>query len=362
MMNQTLLVSSIARLPLLIPALALLGLPSGLSLPSGVPAGPTGLVDDAPVLAPVEGHRVRRSFEQSVELEATTIELFQNDETREMEGSLVQTMDEKIVVEDEFVSVDGGRVLALRRHFIELPRELVNTADDVEMEDTEESELEGEAVLFEWDEEDGEWQRSYAEDSEADEDLLDGLVFDMDMTELLPDGEVDVNDSWTFEGEGLRWLLSPGGELGRESTTREKSEIDELIDEAGDEMWADMDGGFTVTYTGAEESDGVNVAVFTLEADFEGMGEAREDLEEVDGERFVKDHFHFEGEGELRWDLDAKCLASSSLEGTISVSRTVGFETEGPDGEPFVAGQTIALEGPLSQSMTVETVGASDDE
>ena len=358
MKTQIQTATSPSRRPQLVRAIALCSLPVAL-----VAASPYSPFDAAPTLSPAEGHTVRRAFTQTATLEATSVELFQNEETRDMEASLSQSMEEELVVVDEFVTVEEGRVLALRREFTDLSRDLLNTSDGVDYDETEESGLAGETVLFEWDEDEQEWAVSFDDDdSDADEDLLEGLVFDMDMALLLPDEEIAVDDSWTFEGEGLRWLISPGGDLSWVSSEDEASDLDALIDEAGDDMWDNMDGGFTMTYVGPEETDEGRFAVFTIEAELEGAGESLEELEEVDGERFVKDTFVFEGEGEMRWDLDAGRLASATLEGSLGVSRSIGFETETPDGEDFVGGQTITLEGTMTQTMTVETYESSDDE
>ena len=68
------------------------------------------------------------------------------------------------------------------------------------------SELEGETVVFAW-EEDGE---TYAVSSEdVDEELLEELRFDYDYAALLPGESVSEDDEWFVDVDEFRSLMDP---------------------------------------------------------------------------------------------------------------------------------------------------------
>ena len=65
------------------------------------------------------------------------------------------------------------------------------------------SALEGETVMFEWDED----EEAYEVTSDADDGLLADLRMDIDFAGFLPDGAVDEGDEWELQPDAYRKVI-----------------------------------------------------------------------------------------------------------------------------------------------------------
>jgi hypothetical protein len=284
----------------------------------------------------------------------------------EMDMEVVST----VTITDEYVGMTRGRPSILNRTYDE-----INTEMNMEMiveamgQSQEESpsgagtsDLEGQTVIFTWDDEDDEYRVTFPEDDQGDEDLLENLIEDMDLRVLLPDDEVSEGDSWDIPLAGLVDVLSPGGDL--------KLDIDmdggmgmsgpppEMMGNMR-EMFGDMlEGQATATFSGTREVDGVTVAVIEIDIEIDTARDMSEFLEGVMGDEmpegmdFTLDRvdleFALEATGELLWNIRAGHLHSLELEGEAAIALDMEM------GMDF-GGQSMSMEMSMEMSGTMES-------
>jgi len=238
-----------------------------------------------------------------------------------------------IVVTDEVTAVSGGRPTKLKRTFDSLASETATSASHAMMGDmstdvSSKSELEGATVVFTWSDDAGDYQLAFDEGSSGDDDLLAGLIEDMDLRAFLPDGEVEEGATWELEPESMRGIIAPGGALKLEA--EEGSEMPMGMGQSRqptpDEALGEIDGEVSAEFAGYEEVDGVRVALIRLKYDVssskdmtEWMQETMENMEtpmpvEMDVESFDME-LAYSGEGELRWNVEKGIAHSLSLSG-----------------------------------------------
>ena len=276
------------------------------------------------------------------------------------EGLLI---DASIGVTDQYVSTKGGKVLTLLRTFDSLSMEggPESGAESVD----EFGGLEGETVKFAWDEDSGEYLKSFHE-SEGDEGQLENLSVDMDMLELLPKGEVSEGDTWEVKGEGLAHVFLPGGlplnpDAGDESA--EASLITELIQE---EIGAQLEEAFDAfaircTYAGTREDDEVSLGVI----EFEFEGDAAMDLSDmiqslidlqgaamgVEADVSASLDMELEGKGTLLWDLAAGRINNCEMSGELTVMIDIEADIEA-QGEAHTGELSAEVSSEMSWGMS----------
>lgn len=172
-----------------------------------------------------------RSFELSTALETVDSTMIVDGE--EMEGRGMgggaTTRTSTLLVTDVFEAADGTRPTTIRRTYEAMTRDTERGGGaggdrgGFEMPQFE-SELAGEDVLFVWDAEAGAYTAKLPEDSTLDEEILEGLVADLDLALLLPSGPVEIDDSWQVPFELLSHVQRPGGNLHLALPEREGSE------------------------------------------------------------------------------------------------------------------------------------------
>lgn len=271
-----------------------------------------------------------------------------------IEMSLKQST--KIEVTDVYRAVENGRLLELARSFDALTVSVdmhVSPAPEGEMPGMDSaSDLEGRTVVFHWNEEKGEYVPAFeGEASEGDAEMLEGLEEDMDLRVFLPEGEVEVGETWTVPLSELGSVIMPGGNLALRPTDMAADEgamekFEELFGDFG-ERFADMlEGDCTCTFKGTRKEDGKEVAEIALEVGIATTLDLSEMLDElirtaiaesgvpevpefdIEGADLVLD---FDGEGTLLWSLTAGRAHGFSLSGdaTLGMDLVVGFEVEG---------------------------------
>jgi hypothetical protein len=320
---------------------------------------------------PAEGLRLTKTFTFEVETSIDDMEIWVNGEETEAPGMENDTaLTASITITDHYAKVEEGRPVRVERTFDGISGEM-NTAvsnpmiGERDFEVTTESELEGTTVVFEWNDEDEEYEIAFSEDDEEeDEELLADLTFDMDLRAFLPDGEVSEDDSWEVDPEALVSLLSPGGDL--------KLSSDE--DVAGMDMGNQFDlgqqlglveGSITATYRGTRNVDGRTVGVVELAVETESsnditdfLNEASEAAAEQSGANIEQDiesadvQSEYELEGELLWDLEGGHIHSLEIEGdTESVMDLAA--TVRAMGEEIEAEQAFYMSGTLRVTVEV---------
>jgi hypothetical protein len=314
-----------------------------LLLPAAPPRGAVELE-----LAPEEGLVLekRGAFEGEMKLDDFTLEI-NGEEVPIPAPEVTNTFSGTLVVKDTYAKVADGRVERLERAFDELTQHQVSDSGDGEEVATDnESPLQGVTVVFAWNDGDGEYAVSFGEDEDAslDEDLLADLDQSIDFEQLLPGKEVAEDDTWTVGAEGVREMLSLGGDFHFED--EEDTPQETLIDEALDD---NLEATATCTYRGTREVDGRELAV--IEIALSGPGHAEADSDEGNDEVEVDVHREVDAqmdlEGELLWDTRAGHFASLTLKGTLEFTLDEKG-TAHAEGETQEQHAVIAFSGTMS--------------
>ncbi len=303
--------------------------------------------------APEAGSSVTRTFAEKTELviDSATLEL--GGERHDQEDLEVDVRYARsTVLVDEPLEVGDERIEKLVRTIEEASSlSFVHSIEDGD------NELEGEAegtsqladarVLFTWDEEEEEYEIAFEEDNSGyDDDLLEGLVAQADLSFLLPEDEVSEGDTWEVEAGALAALLRPGGDLALEVAS--EADEDDLrpivlcyffgLAECGE----DIDGEVALEYEGIEETDDGELAAIALQLELsssrpivEAMAKLAEDLDldqtTFEGMAEAAVEHAFEGEGTLLWDVEAARAHSLSIEGDLEVTFSAGGSEGGMD-------------------------------
>lgn len=298
---------------------------------------------DSVTFAPEAGTTVDKelSLEATFYLEDVNMVLNGSEMPPEMMG---EAMDEGLVmsasveVSDEYVSSRGGKHIELLRAFTGMALEM-GTESDTETVD-EFAEIEDFVVRFKWDADEEEYVVSY-EDGSGDEEMLEGLSPDMDFLALLPEGEVDRDDTWEVSDvESLTTLFFPGG-LALPSPGDEEGA--ELFEELSDELEAQLRDSlddFTVDckYNGSREDGESHLG----EIGFRFEGQASLDPSDILSEMIAIQggemditadisatvDFEFEGEGTLLWDLGAGHVAGFEMASEMLILADIEADVE----------------------------------
>ena len=325
--------------------------------------------------APEAGSSLTKRFKLVNVTEIDSMDMTMNGEpapmTPEIESTTTETRE--IVIKDTYVSVADGAPGKLERTYVELSRtvdspvEMTMMGTDVsaDMHATGTSDLVGKTVIFTRDADAGGYEKSFGDEG-GDEDLLEGLIEDMDLRALLPDGDVDEGDSWDVELDSILDLMYAGGNLGFDMESDGDDPLQGMPDPADEpdprELFGEFEGDATATFEGVREADGKKIAVIKLSIDVTNESDVSdvysEQLEKnaPDGMEMTIDRaemvFTFEGGGELLWDLDGGQLISMEVkgDGTTEIDQEMAIEM----GETINLEQRIEMSGTTEISVTTE--------
>ena len=145
------------------------------------------------------------------------------------------------------------------------------------------SDLEGMTVVFTWDEDDESYGVAFDEDSDGDDELLEGLEENMDLRAFLPEDDVAEGDTWGVDANLMRHVIAPGGAL--------KILPDDLegmgMGMGGSappnpgEFFEDFDGEITVKYLETREEDGARLAVLEISVDVSSAADMTDWMSEM---------------------------------------------------------------------------------
>jgi len=349
--------------------------------PLGLVAAATALISFAPALdepafGPEAGSSLTKTFVYGGDFSLDDFTaVVGGQDIGGMLGSFEVTLEleNTVTITDTYVTSADGRPTRLMRWFDAMEGvTAVAMAMDFGSEDQElasSSELEGATVVFEWNDEEGIFDVSF-EDDEGDEDLLDGLVEDMDLRIFLPAGDVSPDDTWEVDLKELGDFVFPGGNLKL------------LPDEAGEEAFGDTDvfgdvfgddysdyitdlleGSCVCTYKGTTD-EGFGEILVAIEvgsaADLSDMlTEIIETVGDAVGETppitidLADLNLDFEGEGVLLWNLAESRLASFELTGDLILAVDLGL-TADVGGESQSAEISAEMSGSYVYSVETE--------
>lgn len=240
--------------------------------------------------------------------------------TDELSGGIL--FDVAMEVADRFVKSDEGRVIELVRTYGKIRGEAGPEGETESMDGIDE--LVDKPVRFRWNESDGEYDVTYADEKAAGKpELLEALAPDMDFTMLLPEGEVAKGAKWSVKGDELALLFFPGGMP--VSLPDDPSGMSKQVEEALESQVAAAFKDFEVacTYQGAREEGSTRVGEIT----FSFQGKVNIDLTdilrtaieaqagEVDIQVDITANLglEFDGSGILLWNLAAGHVHSMDM-------------------------------------------------
>jgi hypothetical protein len=282
----------------------------------------------AAVLAPVDevafvpkaGMVLRKTFERTSQ---STGESLSEHGDSEQSGSSSKTL----VVLDTTVAVEDGRVTKLQREFVtigaESASEFTHEGGGDSHEAEADSDLEGETVTFEWDDD----EQAYDVSSEdADDDLLEHLTYDLDLGLFLPDGTVEEEDEWEIDLDLFKTAVAPWKHLKLEwERDGEIVHLEASEDEADTQNERSEEGELTATYKGTREVDGVTLAMIALEGELEILTSmhSTHDLQHGGSSELDMESTTIQTiEGEVLWNLAGGHLHSLELRIEEEVSGT----------------------------------------
>jgi hypothetical protein len=292
-----------------------------------------------------KGTKLGKHFEMSVELEKKSASLSIGG--HEMPKELLEkiemsfTMAETNEIEDEYVELDGARPKELVRSYRKATQHatkhivMVDADPDDEKEDLE-SPLVDHAVRFTWNPKEEKYEREFrGEKGQAE--WLEKLKEDTDFRGLLPDGKVEVGQTWKVDPKELNQLVMPGGDV-----PFEKKDKDDELD-----FDKNISGEAEAKYKGTREVDGEKVGVIAL------MGKLSTHHETENEGAPMKIAIHYELEGELLWDLEKKHMRSYELHGPAEFTMSGTQEVEG-NGQKLEMKMRFELAGEMKATGSVD--------
>lgn len=334
---------------------------------------------------PDEGTVLKRTFTYATEvaLDDMTVTFDGADMTAMIGAVDIETTNEQVfAVTDEVVSTSDGKILELHRTFDQVSGSGEFSMDVAGNSQSEEvsasSELEGETVVFSWNDDEGAYDIRAREDSDVDEELLEGIDFVMDLSAFLPDGDVDEGDQWSVPTGDLGVLTWPGGDLGLLPDNMEEVDgfdqemIQDFIrdsqERANEVIQEALEGEVTATFVGVQERDGLELGLIDVELDLELDVDMADFAEEL-LDRILSDlelptevevsiglmqvGATLEGGGQVLWHVDGQHGRSLSMEVDydFELEAEVSFAAEGEGGD---AGLTVEGSGTAELEILIE--------
>ena len=346
---------------------------------------PVALAFTAPrttfTFAPGEGSSLRKTFTSEVDLTMDDMSFSMNGEAApiEMDMDMNVTAVTTTVVTDEYGKMGDGAPLMLKRTFDELGSTTAMSMEMAVMGQTQSqdedmdssSELQGETVVFTWSEEEGGYKVAFPEDSEGDVELLEGLEQDMDLTALLPPGDVSEGDEWEIDVASLADILAPGGNLKLvpDEMTPEMKQMTQGMGGGGmgtmqDWLQDEIEGTASGKFAGMRDVDGVQLAVieFTMNINTavdmtEKVMEAMDEMPLPPGAEMEFDHldleFEMEATGQLYWNLKAGHFHSFEMSGSTSILVDSGMAMNN-GGQEMTIESSLVMSGSISAKASAE--------
>jgi len=323
--------------------------------------------------APSEGSTVTKVFTNTMNFGLDDMSMLMNGEENpmmpeiEMDMQVVQT----ITVSDTYDKMGSGRPALLTRSFdeigsdfeLDMTIDVMGTTEEQSPTGSGTSPLEGRSVIFEWNEEEEDFEARWPEEFEGeDTEMLENLVEDMDLRGLLPEGDLAEGESYDIALINLVDLLAPGGDL--------KVEVDmeglgggaggpdpELLTNMRELLGDMLEGSAQGTLREVRGSGDERVAVIALEINIDAAKDMSEFLSDMmseempEGMEFSLDRvdveFALETTGEMLWHIGAGHVQSLSLEGDSAAAMDMEM------GMDF-GGQSMTMEMSMEMSGTME--------
>jgi len=332
----------------------------------------TVLSRDVVRFAPEDGSEVERTITWTESTSSSEVTLtLDGEETSEVPtpfAAVERTL--SIESKDQFVRSTPGKQLEFVRRFgpitlesaAELDLETVGGTAELSFEGEGGSELEDVGVRFVWNEEDESWEKSFADDYEGSDDLLEGLSPTTELIALLPepqegDDELAVDDRWDLEMDTLFDVLVPGGRppINFESDLQALDGVLDPLELPGVFQCLVGDGEGEIECLVKSIEDGVAVIELTVDVTI-----TSDQLEHVGGlvdaalpdgataEIQISEYVTaIDGTGELVWDLGASRMSSFRFDAKVEVEVLLGIDVT-VDGSDVVFEMSETRTGEIS--------------
>lgn len=302
------------------------------------------IADELVGRAATEDVRTRRfSVSSKLELEEMTVEIdgqtLDPGVMGQMQMNDASTFELEVV--DTVLEARDGRATKLSRVYSSGSRTHVHDEGAADGEAVE-SRLEGTTLLagreVEFELEDGEFRARFADGEEDADGWLDGLAAELDLSGLLPAGEVEPGDTWEIDPGLITQLLQPGGRIPMEDELEGDTEAISRRLRANAAL-RDYEGSFRAEYKGLVEVDGVELAEVELTCELQCSVDLTEMMqdeapeatgpngEEISVEIVSAELEHaLEGGGTLLWNAERGALHSLELELEVRRVGNTGLE------------------------------------
>jgi hypothetical protein len=288
----------------------------------------------------------RYGIEGSIELTDLTAIVDGQDMSEMIPLDVSAAFELSMLLRDQYVRSGDGRPLELVRTFLDLSADWEAMGEAGEVEDFDA--LEDSSIRFVWNEDEEDYDAAY-EGEQGDPDALDDFDLDMDLLVLLPEGQVEVGDTWTVEGLDVARVFAFGNQ---------DSEIGQPDDPQVEEMMGLFEPyldqyreafKLSAEYLGRREQDGRELGAIRVVMNGRVDLDLRDSIERAMSAR-MPEGFEIdlvidaaeltmggEGEGLLLWDLAAGIIhsyeMSLDLELTIDVSVSASADGESHDAQ-----------------------------
>jgi hypothetical protein len=274
---------------------------------------------------PAADSEVARDYEIEVDVDQIDISATINgqDMSGMIPGDLSLMFKVAASVADKFVKTVDGKPIDLIRSYEKLS--VAMEAPDTSESDTID-ELEGKRVRFLWNEETGAYDASFYE-SEGEERVLAALGADMDLTGVLPAGDVSEGDTWELSPEEQERIVTFGMDPNKLEQEGEDAEIMAMVEELLQPQIDKLSEAFkaTCTYKGKRTEGSVEVAVIELALTGAGGLDLVEVIDtvarkqippEVEVDMTIREanvNLQMSGRGTLLWNLAAGHLEAFDM-------------------------------------------------
>lgn len=334
---------------------------------------------DGPAFKPAKDSSLEKEFTTSMDFDLDDFSMVADGQDigavmGDFEFSML--MEQMIGVTDSYLEPGEGRPTKLGRSFDKLSNTMsMSFAVMGEGEDQEfemESPLEGEKIVFTWNDGEGKYDIAFAEGSSGEEGLLDGLLEDMDLRAFLPVTEVEQDASWDVDIKSLKNVAMPGGvikfEIQGMENEAEMQEFQEMFGEDFLDRLPDFfKGTCACTFKGVREEDGATLAnigvriAINSATDFSEMIlEVVDKIAEQQGEEAPEFSFdscdislEYEGEGTLVWDVARGTFRSFDVTGDMSMGFDISMDVEA-EGESHSVEFSAEISGTYGQKASAE--------
>ncbi len=336
---------------------------------------------DKVTFAPAEGKQLTKSFVLEQNFNVDDMSMAMNGEDFPMEMEMDMEMTQTVTVTDTYEGMADGKPSKLIREYKEGSMDMnvdvkvavmgQNQDQSQEMEGT--SQLKDKKVVFTWNDEKGEYEIKFHEDSAGEPELLGELLEDMDLRGLLPEAgkEVSVDDEWTPRKDIVADIFAAGGNLQWEI---EGGDVDSAMGGGPDpEMMSNLrallsdsiDGDLRCKYTGTKEVDGKTFQRIEVTLDIKSVADlleyvqaAMEETELPPGASMpeigqMEMTTEMDGKGVLLWDSSAGVMHSFTYEGRLAMAMEMSMTMDAM-GQEMEMEMSMEMSGDMKLEVTTE--------